>query len=789
MPLYDDDDRLDIRPYVPIMRPVPIPSADISDEPIYCLAGNAEWLHRLVGALHVLEQPDAWIGTDSERFGAIQNVKELLARIGPCAAGGDAMQIFNFLAEWRYIVPHDTAPYSMPSRSLQVWTSNSYKPPALPGDWSLTYLDPDAGWSPTPGTPLLPAGTYRIDARFIVSGDTRFVVRLQQTGGGLVVVGEGVEPTGADPTYAELSTTFTLADDRQLVLILWREASAGSYGASQPSVANDTWATVRLWRLTEIVGAQGPPGPRGEPGPQGIQGPPGPPGEPGPPGPPGDLSELKLSWSRILYNPWPQPVLRYGTEDRYEEIGFPIPTPGAKFILRRDPDDNEIVQATWDVPGGENHWFDSGLRIPPPPPFELRVSPINPDALEARYDGTDQWFHVLNLSTLPRKEFYLRVLDTAQSEIQATYDPPATTRFWWDTELRACQVVQACSVLTDEQPAPGAPDTWTCRFAYRAAEFYKNTFDTVLDRIEGIAGEFSQAAAAWSVIHMVAGGGATSGLFFALVGALADAISVTTTDWRNLYDQDFWDEFAERLYCDMFETLQTESYDLNRVKDLRREFMQEKYPQQLYRAFPDIVLSTIGGDKLMEWNNISTLEPPPGACQDCPPVEQEYTWEWNYENYNQPDDAFLAWHVFQSEFGVSNTRNGALNERHLLWRTNGILEADATILKIEAQVYRAAVRIKPCNPGEPNPYVPRDRLVVSPGYNEYCPFVTDGFDVYVRDNLNVFWSAASPDRPALWINLNEGYNSEEDTIAAQSILSWVKVTYRSTHPIVWSADS
>ena len=102
MPIYDDDDRLDIRPYAPIIRPVPIPQADHDDPPLYCLSGNAEWLTRLIGALHVLEQRDAWSGTESEVDSAIQNVKELLAKIAPCPPVQEAIgPVFGPMAEWR----------------------------------------------------------------------------------------------------------------------------------------------------------------------------------------------------------------------------------------------------------------------------------------------------------------------------------------------------------------------------------------------------------------------------------------------------------------------------------------------------------------------------------------------------------------------------------------------------------------------------------------------------------------------------------------------------------------
>lgn len=689
MPLYDDDDRLDIRPYVPIMRPVPIPSADISDEPIYCLAGNAEWLHRLVGALHVLEQPDAWAGTDSERFRAIQNVKELLARIRPCAAGGDAMQIFGPFAEWHYMVPNNTPGFALPASGAYIWRLDGSEPSGGPGTWQLFHQSEEIGIS---GSGLSP-GVYRIHARVTCSSDEPKTFHLRLHGLSTIdyppsgrIAGEPVRAEAGHTIDVELNAVFEIHDTRSPFLWLAYSGGFATLGTDAIMGHGYPWATVQLWRLSEITGAQGPPGPRGEPGPAGPA---------GAPGAPGDLSNLVIEWDRT-YDPYPRGVLRYGERDsQLVEITYPEWTPGPYLQLRvQGSDPDTPIEAGWaGFEGAGDLWSSTGLRLSdiaqPPPPFELRVSPINPNELQARYDGTDQWFHVLNLSTLPRKEFYLRVLDTAQSEIQATYDPPDGTRFWWDTELRACQVVQACSVLTDEQPAPGAPDTWTCRFAYRAAELYKNTFDAVLDRIEGIAGEFSQAAAAWSVIHMVAGGGATSGLFFALVGALADAVGGGVTDWRNLYDQDFWDEFAERLYCDMFETLQTESYDLNRVKDLRRDFMQEKYPQQLYRAFPDIVLSTIGGDKLMEWNNISTLEPPPGACLSCPGDDPAYdgTFRIDLTQGSQPEGVYAFGNWIPGEglqtFKVSNYR--AISIRTI---------AKSTLPDTDAYLVRAVIRIK-----------------------------------------------------------------------------------------------
>src|SRR5690606_12920058 len=108
----------------------------------------------LRGALSQLMRGRYWDGQTGSVIGA-QNVGKAVwaanAGLSPCAGdgnGGDAVQIFNLLAEWRYVVPHNTSPYPLQTQGMQVWTSNSVSIPGLPGEWELTYLDPDAGWSP-----------------------------------------------------------------------------------------------------------------------------------------------------------------------------------------------------------------------------------------------------------------------------------------------------------------------------------------------------------------------------------------------------------------------------------------------------------------------------------------------------------------------------------------------------------------------------------------------------------------------------------------------------------------
>ena len=732
--VYDDDDRLLKRPYAPIVGPVPIPQADIGDDPLRCLVGNADWMARLVGALAALEQPDAWAGTPEQRFGAVQNVKELLARLQPCADTGDGTMAWANFAEWRVELADGVAyrdiPIS-PAVGTEIWNA----PFAEGATYKWTKTRDTIAWGDAQNYFLAP-GYYLFSASVEVygTGHTQLFARGSLTGGSAPVFdryGEQVFVPAGTRGVVTLSYIFFVPESVSSGAppgLRIHNTLAGSLGFPSPQGGVEHYGTIMLHQRVAVTGAQGPPGPRGEPGPQGIQGPPGPRGEPGPqgiqgpPGPPGEPGPLQ--------------------------------------------------------------------------PFALRVNPLTPHAIEAAYVGGDWWntgllaCDIVELCPPAPPDFWLRTVPYGDKEIEATYNPPeAETRFWHGTNLYSCQIVQDCAT-TPDTPADIDPEEpgEACIYAYRVAQFYRDTFFGVIDRAYSGANFIGDAGAIMALLAGLTGVGSITAGVWALTGAVASAVGSGIDDWYDVYPDAFWTEYAERLHCAILAAGEA-GYTIPQARELINDIMQEWYPSQAQRLLPSLVYAAIGNDKVMDYvSNAETL-PPEGACQDCPPVEQEYTWEWNYENSNQPEDALLVWHVYQSEFGVSNTRNGTLNERHLLWRTYGILEADATILKIEAQVYRAAVRIKPCNPGEPNPSVPRDRLVASPGYNEYCPFVTDGFDVYVRDNLNVFWSADLPARPSLWINLNEGYNSEEDTIAAQSILSWVKVTYRSTHPIVWSADN
>lgn len=76
-PANDPDRALLNRHYAP-RKAQPIPSAGIADSPTYCLEINQDWLPHVLGALGVLDQPDAWTGTEAEIEAARDQIRQLM---------------------------------------------------------------------------------------------------------------------------------------------------------------------------------------------------------------------------------------------------------------------------------------------------------------------------------------------------------------------------------------------------------------------------------------------------------------------------------------------------------------------------------------------------------------------------------------------------------------------------------------------------------------------------------------------------------------------------------------
>lgn len=69
--------------YAPRTEPKPIPTTAWNDAPLSCLEVNDKWVSHILGALNVLDQPDAWIGDDDEVFAARQQVNEIMLSLMP----------------------------------------------------------------------------------------------------------------------------------------------------------------------------------------------------------------------------------------------------------------------------------------------------------------------------------------------------------------------------------------------------------------------------------------------------------------------------------------------------------------------------------------------------------------------------------------------------------------------------------------------------------------------------------------------------------------------------------
>lgn len=55
-----------------------IPTTAIDDSPTYCFEINEDWLPHILGVLSALDQPDAWLGTESEIEAARDQIRKLM---------------------------------------------------------------------------------------------------------------------------------------------------------------------------------------------------------------------------------------------------------------------------------------------------------------------------------------------------------------------------------------------------------------------------------------------------------------------------------------------------------------------------------------------------------------------------------------------------------------------------------------------------------------------------------------------------------------------------------------
>jgi hypothetical protein len=66
------------RAFAPRQHPLPAPLVSIQAEPTVCLTVNVQWASHILGVLETLNQVDAWLGDDDEKYRATQEIEHLL---------------------------------------------------------------------------------------------------------------------------------------------------------------------------------------------------------------------------------------------------------------------------------------------------------------------------------------------------------------------------------------------------------------------------------------------------------------------------------------------------------------------------------------------------------------------------------------------------------------------------------------------------------------------------------------------------------------------------------------
>lgn len=81
MPVITDSQRLAIRPFNPRRTASAIPPVNIHETPTRCLTINASWASHILGILDLLAQPDAWLGSEEQKYEATQQIEEIILEL------------------------------------------------------------------------------------------------------------------------------------------------------------------------------------------------------------------------------------------------------------------------------------------------------------------------------------------------------------------------------------------------------------------------------------------------------------------------------------------------------------------------------------------------------------------------------------------------------------------------------------------------------------------------------------------------------------------------------------
>ncbi|MFA5706792.1 MAG: hypothetical protein WDA41_10595 [Candidatus Neomarinimicrobiota bacterium] len=762
MPIYDDDDRLDIRPYAPIIRPIPIPQADHDDPPLYCLSGNAEWLTRLIGALHVLEQRDAWSGTESEVDSAIQNVKELLARIQPCAEV-EATQMWSKVAVWRERTDSAKPPRTVSAGVNTIWRRNN-------AAYDLVYADADFPFSDISPSHFLP-GDYLIRATIPATGTGRTSISV--LGGSGLTQGSSSVVASAPPDTRVLQVTAvrTLEVSEDLRVVLSAETS-GTIGYDNPGLVDFT-GTIEIWARSEVQGAQGPPGP---PGPAGE------PGEPGPPGEPGedaDLSNLVLEFDREL-TPYPQAVLRYGElGSELKKIYFPDWTPGAYLQLRVNHDDpDKPIEAGWaGFDGSGELWQPTGLRLADLWPVLQWTTTMDPYPRAILQHGTlDDLQNSPFPFQTPGPDFRLRV--SADSEtIEGRWQTGEIPSPWHDTGLAPCDVVLACQLGAEEPIPPSTPPNDLCIKAYRYAEYLSNVMTEVLDVIEDRSNNVQRTVGVLGLLSIYTGISTPLAIGFGLAGLITEIVDDGVADARSEYDADFWQSFAESLYCDMLATALATDYTAGDYFDWLESWIEENTSGLTYELFAKAILGSIHPKKPNDWSTESTTMPPAGACQNCPGGVNVLWVDLTQPGLPYFIDLVNGIHTGSEDGAITEQQNEPYaNRRSLAVHFHGTPNTgELEIVMIEMLVYRSPL----CSPTD----APGDQYQIGETRFNGPHWTADGWNRYI---IPLDPPIASTITMPLRFWMHEQYDNEVIASEEHSGIAWLRIYYRGDD-ITWSA--
>jgi hypothetical protein len=621
--IHNDDMRLMIRPFSTILKPLPIPSAQPFDAPTRCLVVNAEWAGYLVGVLDMLDQPDAWIGSDVQKAVAQQNIREIINALkeSNCWKSQEVEGLITGKScyFYRYTDYNVNGGSAVAGWNTLLFTTRVW------GDIDLPYLSAGSSIVVPPGS-----RTGRSFLRFKAQDDSYTLVG-QPGFASNYAANDQTAPTLV--LHGRIDTTLQKTFDLQM----YAQYAYATYGlgvAHNLAGSLNYHTILKITKLSEIADIQGPPGPPGPVGPQGPQGIQGLQGIPGDSAgrvvfrwTAGDLEykhEGDSDWTWIgAKGPV---ILSAGTDPDqlyYKHLGDEnfntIINPPGRVAFRRKPENIEILQYKhyFDV-----NWTDIGAF---PQRVEFRV---NGSVLEYRHTGTIMdWQEALDLC-----------LDPGCGNGEFTPDPDPNND-------PICEKATKVTAVIEEMISR----------SIKAAE----NADSKLD-----------VAFAISAVLTVFTGGALVPLDLLIVAG-----KIFLTGYEALtreFDNNFWIHFKCRLYCALLADVNNQ-FDADEWYNWTTEFCNDyDFETEAAQFILFRFLNTITWDRVQTLAN--EFEISAWACGGCecesdlePPGDYDWSHQYNFHN---TDPNVLGWGVangyWENGAGIRTSPGMGENPRSLV---------------------------------------------------------------------------------------------------------------------------